>query len=49
VNSVLNPKWDVAIKSHSSKTRETFGKEGGKRVKARGDGGYQENKASKPT
>lgn len=40
----LIPKWDDSIKSFTSRLRKPHSRGGGKRVRARGHGGHQENK-----
>ena len=42
---ILSYKWDVSIKSIPSKLKGIGRREGRKSVRARGDGGHQENKA----
>jgi hypothetical protein len=42
---ILRPKWDVSIQFLPSVPRELCEREGRKTVRARGDGGHQENKA----
>jgi hypothetical protein len=39
-------KWKISIKSLPAELRESWGRGGRKIVRAKGDGGHQENKAS---
>lgn len=43
--ALLDPKWEVSIKSLPSELRETLGRESRRSIEARRYGVYQENKA----